>query len=382
MSARFLTGAAILQNGGWLHGHGVLIREGRIEAVLPERAAAAAPHRQALPPGTLLAPGLIDIQVNGGGGLLFNDDPTPGAARAIAAAHRRLGTTAILPTLITDTPERFFQAGDAASAGEGVLGIHFEGPFLCREKPGVHRPDLIRQPEQQDIDYLCALAARIEGRVMVTLAPETVSDAAIARLSAAGVRVSAGHSAASFERAEAAIAAGLTGFTHVFNAMTPPAARDPGLVCAALLHGADTWRGVIADLIHVHPAMLRLLLATGPADRIMLVSDSMPPAGTGETQFELQGRTIFQREGRLVTASGTLAGADICLAEAVRRMRRLGVPAEQALIMASGAPAAFLGLQDRMGGIFPGARADLVLFDAALEVLGTWLAGAWQAAAP
>jgi N-acetylglucosamine-6-phosphate deacetylase len=374
MSARFLTGASILCDGIWQTGKGLLLEDGFITAVLPDDAGVAA-EQVSLPPGSLLAPGLIDIQVNGGGGLLFNDAPTAHTARAIAASHRRLGTTGILPTLITDTPEKFTCAAAEAAIGEGVLGIHFEGPFLGPSRPGVHPAHLIRPPNEADLACLEALAQRLPGAVLLTVAPETVDAPTLRRLRAANIILSAGHSAAAFELTESAIEAGMSGFTHIFNAMPAPAAREPGMVAAALLN-PDTWCGVIADGFHVHPAMLRLLQASRPTEKIILVSDAMPPTGTDDEAFDLQGRRIYRREGRLVTEDGVLAGADICLAEAVRRAVELfGISSAQALGMASAAPAAFLGIGHVRGRIVPGYAADLVLLTEELEVLGTWLAG-------
>ncbi len=376
MTAQFLVGAAVLSGGAWLARHGVLVEGGRIAALLPEGEAVGSDRVQ-LPPGSLLAPGLVDIQVNGGGGVLFNDRPDQASARAIAAAHRRLGTTQVLPTLITDTRQAMRAANLVAPEPEaGVLGIHFEGPFISPARPGVHAADLIRAPDEADLDMLCART----GPTMLTLAPECVEDAAIRRLARAGVRVCAGHSAASCERVTAAIAADLSGFTHLFNAMPPLSAREPGIAGAALAD-PETWCGVIADGIHVHPAMLRLLLAAKPG-RTILVSDAMPPTGTPMTEFQLQGRTIHRAGGSLRTPDGTLAGADICLADAVRFcVRSLGVPAAEAIRMASEAPAAFLGLDGQVGRIATGARADLLLLDEALGVLGTWLSGVWQSEA-
>ncbi len=354
-----------------------MVQGGVIRAVLPEQEDVAG-QRIALPAGSMLAPGLVDVQVNGGGGLLFNDDPSAEAARAIAAAHRRLGTTSILPTLITDTPWMFARAALAAETGAGVIGLHFEGPFLSQARPGVHNAALIRAPEETDLVCLEALAARLDGPVLLTLAPETVAPDTLRRLRAAGLVLSAGHSAATFEQCEAALAAGVTGFTHLFNAMPPPAARAPGIVAAALLH-TQAWCGVIADGIHVHPAMLRLLLASRAPGRVMLVSDAMPPAGTDDAVFELQGRAILRKDGCLRAADGTLAGADLCLMEAVRRaVSLMGVSPAEALTMASAVPAEFLGLTDRLGSIAPGRRADMVLLTEGLDVIGTWLAGVWD----
>ena len=368
----FLTGAAILVDDVWHHGRGLLLGDGCIAAILP---ADAREDAMRLPEGSLLTPGLIDIQVNGGGGVLFNDAPTQGSARSMAAAHRRLGTTSILPTLITDAPEQMRQAAEVM-VEPGLAGLHFEGPFISPAKPGVHAAEHIRGMEESDFQLMAHVAAR--GPVLLTLAPEEVAMADIARLAMAGVVVSAGHSVAGAEVAARAMRAGLTGFTHLFNAMPPLSARDPGLAAAALIH-PESWCGVIADGIHVHPTMLRLLFATKP-ERTVLVSDAMPPTGTDAGSFMLQGRMVHRRDGALRTADGTLAGADICLADAVRYcVRALGIDAASALQMATAAPAAFMGLS-HLGQIKAGAQADLTLFSADLDVLGTWLAGEWEAA--
>jgi N-acetylglucosamine-6-phosphate deacetylase len=293
----------------------------------------------------------------------------------MAAAHRRLGTTSILPTLITSEPAKMHQAaasaGEAVAAHAGVLGVHFEGPFLSPDRPGVHRPDFIRAPEEADLRLLESLAAELP--VVLTLAPERVGAMAQARLAAAGVLLCAGHSAARFEQAGPA----LRGVTHIFNAMNPASARDPGLAVAALL--GDLFAGVILDGVHVHPAMLRLLLAMkGPA-RVMLVSDSMSVAGTTATEFNLQGRRVLRRDGRLVTEDGVLAGADLSLAQAVRNaVELLGLEEATSIAMATAVPAAFLRLDREVGRIAPGLRADMVLLSPRLDVLGTMLGGVWD----
>ncbi len=375
VGARLFTGEAILDD------HALVIEDGHILDVVSERwRGEAQPVR--LASGSLLTPGLIDIQVNGGGGVLLNDAPTLQGVLDIAAAHRRLGTTSLLPTVITDRPAVMLAAAEAAAQaaalpGSGVLGIHLEGPFLSPERPGVHRPELIRACGESDLAALSALPQRFgqEGRVLLTLAPEQVPASAIARLVEAGVRVSGGHSAASLECTEAALAAGMTGFTHLFNAMPPLAGRAPGVALAAITD-PGSWCGIIADGIHVHPAMLRLALARKPAGRIILVSDSMPPAGTKHASFMLQGRRILARNGRLETEDGVLAGADLDLARAVRNaVSMLGVSLEEALRMASLYPARFLGLDHRLGRLQPGGRADLVLFDADLHPIATWVSG-------
>jgi N-acetylglucosamine-6-phosphate deacetylase len=375
MSDVFYHGSRVLIDGAWREGVGVLVRGGRIEAVLPAGQAGGA-RRVALPPEALLAPGFIDIQVNGGGGVQFNDSPSADAALHIAAAHRRLGTTAILPTLITSEPETMRAAagavGAAVAEGSGVLGVHFEGPFLSPSRPGVHRAELIRRPDDDDLAMLEALAAA-GVPVVLTLAPECVDAAVQARLAASGVLLCAGHSAAPFET----VGPQIRGVTHIFNAMTPLSARDPGLAAAALL--GDAFAGVIVDGVHVHPAMLRLLLAMKGPERVMLVSDSMSVAGTDAREFLLQGRRIVRQDGRLVTEDGVLAGADLSLTQAVRNaVELLGVTPEVAIGMATIVPAAFLRLSGEVGRIAPGLRADMVLLSPALEVLGTALGGEWQ----
>ena len=375
MPAQFLHGCDVLTPEGRRDGCGVLVEAGRIAAVLPADHAFA--RRVALPRETLLAPGFVDIQVNGGGGILFNDHPTAEAALAIAAAHRGLGSTAILPTLITSDPACLHAAAQAApaavAAGKGVLGVHFEGPFLSPARPGVHRADLIRRAGEADLALLEKLASGWEGRVLLTLAPECVPAADQARLAAAGVILSAGHSAAAFEDVRPPV----RGITHIFNAVAPPTARAPGLVGAALT--GDFYVGVILDGIHVHPAMLRLLLAAKRPDRMMLVSDAMSVAGTDLADFVLQGRHIWRRNGRLETADGVLAGADLSLGQAVRNaVDLLGLDVAHAVAMASAVPADFLRLSDQVGRIAPGLRADMVLLGPDLAVLGTFLGGVWQ----
>jgi N-acetylglucosamine-6-phosphate deacetylase len=328
-----------------------------------------------LPAGAWLAPGFIDVQVNGGGDVLFNGDPRPDGIARIVAAHRRFGTTSLLPTLITDRPEtleRAIAAVQAAMATQpGVLGIHVEGPFISPARPGVHDASAIRRPGPGDLDLLTTLR---DGVTLVTLAPEEVPPGFIAELVRAGVRVSLGHSMASYEQTRAALAEGLTGFTHLFNAMRPLGSRDPGPIAAAL-ETPGCWYGLIADGEHVHPAMLRLGLRG--RGRPMLVTDAMPPVGGTSESFTLYGETIFVRDGRCARADGTLAGAALDMASAVRNCVRLaGASLPEALHMASAAPADFLGLGDRLGRLKAGARADLVALDpGAVRVLRTWVAG-------
>lgn len=360
----------------------VVVEGGRIVGVEPGRVGGQGVD---LPDGAVLAAGLVDLQVNGGGGVLYNDAPTAAAALAIARGHRGFGVTTVLPTLITDVPARMREA--AASIAEavaepcgGVGGVHLEGPFLSPLRPGVHDPSLIRGMEAQDRALVAGLAARVP--VVLTLAPECVADEDLRALAAAGVVLCAGHSAASFERTVEALGLGVGGFTHWPNAMAPLAGRAPGVMGAALA-SAQAWCGVIADGVHVHPATLRLLLASraGTLGRVVLVSDSMSPAGTAMDRFVLGGRLVLRRGGRLETEDGVLAGADLDLGQAVRNaVSMLGVDGAEALRMASAHPARAAGLRDR-GRVAPGLRADLVLMDAGLRAVGTWVAGRWRAAA-
>ncbi len=380
-----LRGARILTEEGPLRDDlALLVEDGRILDILGASAPPSGAEIMALPAGSILAPGFVDVQVNGGGGLLFNEMPTAEAAIAIASAHRRYGTTALLPTVITDRPEIMRRgaaaARDAARIPDsGVVGVHLEGPFISPRRPGVHSPALIRRMDASDADWLAALGRELP--VLLTLAPEEVEDAYLDRMAAAGVILSAGHTAASAERVAAALGHGLRGFTHLFNAMPPLAGRDPGPVGAALLD-RTSWCGLIADGVHVHPASLRLALAARPEDRMLLVTDAMTVLGTEAQSFSLYGETMFRRRGRLEREDGTLAGADLDMAAAVRNgVAMLGLPVERALRMAATYPADFMRLADR-GRIAPGLRADLILLSATLEVLGTWVGGVRDSADP
>ena len=326
--------------------------------------------------GLWLAPGFIDIQVNGGGDVLFNDAPTPQTIRKILAAHRRFGTTALLPTLISDTAAKMQAALAAVDELTGmepaVLGLHLEGPFLSPEKAGVHNPRFFRRPSSED---LARIAVPRRTVTLVTLAPEQVGDEFIAKLAAAGVRVALGHSMATYAQTVSAMAAGLTGFTHLFNAMRPMTAREGGPIAAALESPAAFY-GLIVDGVHVSPAMLRLALRG--AGRPILVTDAMPPVGGSHSSFMLDGATIAVREGRCARADGTLAGACLDMASAVRNCVRLAAaPLTAALRYASTHPAEFIGLGHRLGKLAAGYRADMVALDAAtIEARRTWVAGA------
>ena len=373
---RHAVAADCLFDGATVRAHHAVIVEGEtIAAVIPRQEVPGSVSVKALPDGIWLAPGFIDVQVNGGGDVLFNDDPSPESLAAITAAHRRYGTTSLLPTLITDCLANMRAANAAVEAAmarnPSVLGIHFEGPWLSPDKPGIHDPAHIRPPRREEIELV--LVAR-GGATLVTLAPERVPAGLIARLSGAGLRVSLGHSMATYAESKAAISEGLTGFTHLFNAMRPIGAREPGPIVAAL-ETPGAWCGLIVDGFHVDPAVLRLALS-GSA-RPMLVTDAMPPVGGSRSNFTLQGRDITLKEGRCTGRDGTLAGAALDMASAIRNsVSLLEMPLTAALRAASSEPARFLGIADRLGRLSPGYRADMVAIDpGTIEVLESWVAG-------
>ena len=370
-----LTGARVFDGVRIVDGHSVVIADKTIAAVVPDDDLPADTTRRRVQ--GLLAPGFIDIQVNGGGGVLFNHERTADGIAAIGAAHRPTGTTGFLPTFITDTRAHMREAIDAARDGleagvPGLLGIHIEGPFLAPERKGVHDPDLFRAMDEEDIALVASLGT---GRTLMTLAPERVPPETIARLAAAGVIISAGHTAASYETIAMARAAGLTGFTHLFNAMPPLAGRAPGPVGAAL-DDPDSFVGIIVDLFHVSAVSLRVAIAAHGWRRMVLVTDAMPSVGSDLTEFLIDGNVITRRDGRLTRGDGTIAGSDLDMATAVRNcVNALGLPLEAALHMASRAPAEFLRLGSELGRIAPGYRADLVLLDDDLHVTETWIDG-------
>ncbi|WP_103334940.1 N-acetylglucosamine-6-phosphate deacetylase [Pseudotabrizicola formosa] len=324
--------------------------------------------------GGILAPGLIDLQVNGGGGRMVDDQTDVETLRVICETHARLGTTGLLPTLITATPQataRVIAAGVASLSTPGFLGLHLEGPHLDPRRKGAHDAALIRSMTDEDLAVLTDAASRLPA-LMVTLAPSAVRPDQIAELAAAGVIVSLGHTECSFDQAEAAIAAGACCATHLFNAMSGLGHREPGLVGAVLTH--DIAAGVIADTIHVAPAALRIA-ATVRQTGLFLVSDCMAVAGTDQEQATLGGRSILRRNGRLTLQDGTLAGADLTLPQAIANMvNRVGLSPERALSMATRCPAQVIGRED-LGQLTPGTRADIVHLSEAFQLQAVWQGG-------
>jgi N-acetylglucosamine-6-phosphate deacetylase len=327
--------------------------------------------------GGVLAPGFVDWQVNGGGGVLFNETPTPDGIAAILTSHRRFGTTSLLPTVITDSPRKLTAALAAAKAANtsipGAIGVHVEGPFIDPRRRGAHPEQWIRAMNEKDADMLIAARA---GAMVTTLAPSNASSALIAKLSRSGVIVSIGHSECSAEEAKAAFDAGARAVTHLYNAMSQLGHRAPGLVGAALADQRIVC-GLIADGLHVHETASRVALRAKGADAIALVSDAMSPAAGGPQVYELQGRRVIQKGMQITLEDGTLAGAAITLLDAIRYVTaKLGADLGTALRMATLTPARLLNMDDRIGRLDAGCRADCVHLGDDLSLQGVWVAGA------
>lgn len=357
-------GGPIFDGRRLLSGHAVVRQGDRVDAILPEDQVPADADQIDLA-GDLLAPGYVDLQVNGGGGVMFNDAPDVDTLRTIAGAHASLGATTILPTLITDTVDHTRAAIDAAQQAiaeglPGIAGLHLEGPHLSVARKGAHDPALIRPMESEDLNMLLDAAGSLPA-LLVTVAPENTTPEQVSALSEAGALVSLGHTDADFDTCMDYQSAGARGVTHLFNAMSQLGNRAPGLVGAALQNGGLS-AGLIADGIHVHPAAMRTALAAnvGPG-AIFLVSDAMSPAGTDQSSFTLNGRTITRADGRLQLNDGTLAGADLDLTTAINVLiRDVGVGLETALAMATRIPAELAGLPPGIGSLVPGENCPMI----------------------
>jgi len=368
----------ILAGDEFADGLALIIEHDRIAAIVDETDARATSADARIDlEGGWLAPGFIDLQVNGGGGVLFNNAPTVDTLRQMMRAHRRFGTIGMLPTLISDDTEAMRAAIAAvrqaiAEGVPGILGIHLEGPYLSAARKGTHDADTFRVPDADEIRLVTSLDT---GVTLMTLAPECVPTQSIAQLVKGGVIVAAGHTAATYEQTCAGLDAGISGFTHLYNAMTPLQGREPGVVGAAL-DDPHSWCGVIVDGIHVHPASLRVALAAKPRGKVLLVTDAMPMVGSESPSFNLYGEVITAVDGVVRNAQGSLAGSALDMATAVRNtMTLLGVPLSEAVRMASTYPAQCIGLGAEHGRIAPGCRADLVLLDDALGVRASWIGG-------
>ncbi|NTS76616.1 N-acetylglucosamine-6-phosphate deacetylase [Catenovulum sp. SM1970] len=325
-----------------------------------------------------VAPGLIDIQVNGGGGKLLNSDTNVEALEIMMKAHGQFGTTAMLPTLITDRIDVIRNAADAIAAAiekgvPGIIGVHFEGPHLSIPKRGAHATEYIRE---LSADEMAVYTRKDLGIVKVTVAPENVTPAQIKELVDNGVIVFLGHTNTDFDTTMKAIEAGASGFTHLYNAMSPMTSREPGVTGAALL--SDAYCGIIIDGHHVHAGSAKVAIKAKPG-KIILVSDSMPPVGTTETHFVLANEKVTREGSKLTNESGALAGSVLDMIGAVKNtVETLDVSLEEALRMASQYAADCIGLGDQLGAIAPGKQADFIVFNDQYEVTASWIAGQQQ----
>ena len=378
MTLTAITGGRIFDGRDWHDGRSLIVADGRVTAI---SAGIPAGARQVDADGALVVPGFIDLQVNGGGGVMFNDHPTPEGIARIARAHARFGTTKLLPTLITDnravTAEARKAGREAAARNTaGFLGIHLEGPHLSVSRKGAHDPALIRPMEAADLEALLAYRREV-GLLLTTIATENVSIDQARALAEGGVTVSLGHTDTTCAEALDYFAAGVRMATHLFNAMSPLGHREPGLVGAAI-HGGSAFAGLIADGFHVDPVSMGVALRAkqGPG-RIFIVTDAMSTIGTDDAGLMLNGRRIFREGGRLTLADGTLAGADIDMLSSVLFVhRRLGLPIEEAIRMASLYPAEAMGVGDRHGRLLPGYAADILLLEPSLSIRSVFIDGA------
>ncbi len=374
-----LTGARVFTGEAFVDDCALVIDGERIAALVASAELPANVEHMDLN-GGILAPGFIDLQVNGGGGAFFTSDTSLEALQTMLDGHRPTGTTSMLPTMISDTRE-VHQAGIRAIAGavaagmKGILGIHIEGPFFDLERRGAHSERYIRKMEQADIDWL---SVPQNFKLMLTLAPEHTEPGQIKTLVDAGVIVCAGHSNAHYDQVIAGVKEGLSGFTHLYNAMRPTTGREPGVVGAAL-DTPNTWCGIIIDSYHVHAASARIACQVKPRGKVYLVTDAMSSVGAKNKSFQLYGETIFEKDGRLVNAEGRLAGSAIGMIDAVRlNTQWVGMDLAESLRMASLYPAQYMQLDSSLGRLAPGLRADLVHFTNDFVVTHTWVAGEKQ----
>ncbi|MEE9348046.1 MAG: N-acetylglucosamine-6-phosphate deacetylase [Robiginitomaculum sp.] len=371
-----LINGRILTEAGIVEGNGVLVEDGRVRAIIPQDQLPVHIAKTDLK-GALLAPGFIDIQVNGGGGVLFNDAPTVDTIARIGRAHRQFGTTGFFPTLISDDLDNIENAikavDDAIAKGvPGVLGIHLEGPFLNAAKKGIHDSEKFLTLSPKHIKLLTSLK---RGKTLITLAPENTTPEILGALVEAGAIISAGHTNATYTQMHDALANGVTGFTHLFNAMTPMESREPGVVGAAL-EDQKSWCGIIVDGRHVSPITLKIALRCKPLSQFILVTDAMPTVGHHEDFFMLQGKKITVKDGVCQSADGTLAGSHLNMAQAVSNtISLLNIAPEDALNMASRNAANFMGLGVTLGTIKPGQVASFVALNGQFEVERVWING-------
>ncbi len=371
VNCRVFTGEELLLE------HAVIIKNELIASVVPKQLVPSDITTQYDLQGETLVPGFVDLQVNGGGGVLFNDNPSVEGIRAIGEAHRQFGTVGFMPTLITDSltvMRQAIRATDQAieSGVPGVLGIHLEGPFLNSQHKGAHNEKQFRIIDDEAIEIMTSLSL---GKTIVTIAPELTTPERISSLVESGIIVCVGHSAANHMQTLSALAAGVRGFTHLFNAMTPMQSREPGIVGTAL-QSTDSWFGIIADGHHVHPATFHVAVSAKQKGGAILVTDAMPTVGSSDDAFVLNGETIHSEDGRCMNAAGSLAGSDLNMISAVNNAAQFAqLDWFEAVRMASLYPATAIGIDARYGRIAPGYAANMVAVDAQHNVMSTWVNG-------
>ena len=360
----------------------LIIMNGKVVEIIPEEKVDPSTDQIVLA-GGLLTPGFVDLQVNGGGGVLFNDNPSLENLKTICEAHAKLGTTSIMPTLISDSPEVHKRAISVIIDAlyypiKGLVGLHLEGPHLAVARKGAHEERFIRPMKELDCLELESLANKVRN-LMLTIAPEAVSPQQITRLSNAGAVISLGHTDCTFNQAADAVDAGATCATHLFNAMSPFGSREPGLV-GAVLNSGKLFSGIIADGFHVNKISINLALQAKKAPgALFLVSDSMSTVGSEQTHFFLNDRLITRSQGKLILEDGALAGADISLSDAVRYMvNEVGILQDDAIRMASLIPAKVLGMESEIGCLVPDAQADFLWMKNDLEIEKVWVGGQEQ----
>lgn len=373
-----LTDSLIFTGEAFIEGHALIVEEGKITDLCPNAKVPSSFETISIP-HSILTSGYIDCQVNGGGNVLFNNTPTRDGVLQIAAAHRKTGTTSLLPTCITDKPEIFSQAihacREARQKDSGILGIHLEGPHISAEGryKGTHNPAFVRPLTQADI---ALYRPDLDEKILLTIAPETVSAQDIAKLAAQGTLISLGHSDATLEQTEAAIKAGASCFTHLFNGMPPISSRTPNITLAGL-ESPIAYANFIADNIHLTSELVRVMVRAKAPDKLFMISDAAAPAGA-ETPapFEWNGVKVWPEKDRLINERGGLAGAMLTLGECVPVMiRDARLDPERVLRMASTIPAEFLGLGDRLGKLLPGYQADILALDHAFKTECVWKCG-------
>jgi N-acetylglucosamine-6-phosphate deacetylase len=358
-----------------INNQAISFEDGKVIAFEPVK------HAKIIKASGLLTPGFIDVQVNGGGGYLFNHDTSLTTLKAMVSAHGRYGTTGLLPTLITSDLTTVSRAAETIALAmkqqvAGIIGVHFEGPHISEPKKGIHSSDHIRHLSSQELDIYCRDDLGVK---VVTLAPENVSPEQIKQLTAQGVKVCLGHSSANFEITQAALAAGAIGFTHLFNAMSPLTSREPNMVGCALLD-EHSWCGLILDGHHVHPATAKLATRIKETGKMMLVSDAMSTIGSTQQTLEFDGHKIKLMGDKLISQTGQLAGSALDMITAVNNAQTmLDISLEEALRMASIYPADFLGINTKVPLLSVGANADFTLLEksnnTAFHVSQTWIDG-------